>query len=115
MPLAERRANVVWEGTLIEGKGTIISVGSGALQELPITWAARTERSDGKTSPEELIAAAHAACYSMEFSSQLAKAGSPAERLDVAAVCTLDRVDGKPTITGIDLEVRGKVPGLDQA
>ncbi len=72
MPRAERRAEVVWEGDLLQGHGKVVSVGSGALGELPITWASRTERSDGKTSPEELLAAAHAACYAMALSHTLA-------------------------------------------
>ena len=113
MPLAERRAEVTWEGSLIEGKGNIDSVGSGALSDLPVTWASRTERSDGKTSPEELIAAAHASCFSMALSGGLTKGGNTPERLHVTAVCTADRVDGALTITNVDLEVTGRVPGLD--
>jgi osmotically inducible protein OsmC len=112
---AERRAEVVWEGNLIHGSGKVVSVGSGAIGELPITWASRTERSDGKTSPEELIAAAHAACYAMAFSHTLAQAGTPAERLLVNAVCTFEQVEGGFKITTMDLDVRGKVPGLDEA
>ncbi|MBF6590420.1 MAG: OsmC family peroxiredoxin [Ktedonobacterales bacterium] len=112
--MAERQAQVIWEGNLTQGNGKITS-GSGALGELPVTWAARTERADGKTSPEELIAAAHAACFAMAFSNTLNTAGSPPQRLMVTAVCTLDRVDGKLKITTMDLEVTGTVPGLDQA
>jgi len=112
---AERRAEVVWEGNLIQGSGKVVSVGSGAIGELPITWASRTERSDGKTSPEELIAAAHAACYAMAFSHTLAQAGTPAERLLVSAVCTFEQVEAGFKITTMDLDVRGKVPGLDEA
>lgn len=115
MVKAERRAEVVWEGNLIQGSGKVVSVGSGAIGELPITWASRTERSDGKTSPEELIAAAHAACYAMAFSHTLAQAGTPAERLLVNAVCTFEQVEGGFKITTMDLDVRGKVPGLDEA
>ena len=114
MPLAERKANVTWEGNLTEGKGTINSVGSGAFGSLPVTWASRTERSDGKTSPEELIAAAHASCYAMQFSNVLNKNSTPAQRLDVEALCTLDRVNGAATIVSMDLDVRGQVEGLDQ-
>lgn len=115
MAKAERRADVVWEGNLLQGHGTIVSVGSGALGELPITWASRTERSDGKTSPEELLAAAHAACYAMAFSNTLARAGTPAERLAVSAVCAFEQVEGGYKVTTMDLDVRGRVPGLDQA
>jgi osmotically inducible protein OsmC len=114
MAVAERQAQVVWEGNLTQGNGTITS-GSGALGELPVTWAARTERSEGKTSPEELIAAAHAACYAMAFSNTLSTQGTPPQRLDVRAVCSLDRVDGKMKITTMDLAITGIVPGLDQA
>lgn len=113
MALAERRADVVWTGTLTQGSGTI-TVGSGALSQLPVTWASRTERPDGKTSPEELIAAAHAACYSMALSNTLAQAGTPPEQLMVNAVCTLDRVESGLKITTVALDVRGNVPGLDQ-
>jgi osmotically inducible protein OsmC len=114
MALAERRAEVVWEGNLTEGGGRV-SAASGAFSELPVTWAARTEQPGGKTSPEELIAAAHATCFSMALSSALNRGGTPPTRLVVSAVCTLDRVDGTPTITRSDLTVRGVVPGLDQA
>ncbi|MDQ3930002.1 MAG: OsmC family peroxiredoxin [Chloroflexota bacterium] len=113
MAVAERRANAVWEGNLNEGKGRV-QVGSGALDEFPVTWASRTERSDGKTSPEELIAAAEAACFSMALSNDLAKQGNTAERISVAATCTLDRIEGKLTVTTMDLEVTGRVPGIDQ-
>jgi osmotically inducible protein OsmC len=112
---AERRAEVVWEGDLVHGHGRVVNVGSGAIGELPITWASRTERSDGRTSPEELIAAAHAACYAMAFSHTLAQGGTPAERLTVDAVCAFEQVEGGFKITTMDLDVRGKVPGLDEA
>lgn len=115
MARAERRAEVVWEGNLVQGHGKVVSVGSGALGELPITWASRTERSDGKTSPEELLAAAHAACYAMAFSHTLAQAGTPAARLTVNATCAFEQVGAGFKVTTMDLDVRGKVPGLDQA
>ncbi len=114
MALAERRAEVVWEGSLTEGGGRF-TVGSGAFAGQPVTWASRTEQPGGKTSPEELIAAAHATCFSMALSATLGRGGTPPTRLVVDAVCTLDRVDGSPTITRMDLTVRGQVPGLDQA
>ncbi len=87
----------------------------GAIGQLPITWASRTERSDGRTSPEELIAAAHAACYAMAFSHALAQAGTPAESLNVDATCTFEQVDGGFKITTMNLNVTGKVPGMDEA
>lgn len=107
---AERRAEVIWQGNLTQGNGRL-NVGSGAFGELPITWAARTEKPDGKTSPEELIAAAHAGCYAMALSSTLNKDGTPPEQLVINAACTLDQ--GK--ITTMQLDVRGRVPGLDEA
>ena len=112
---AERRAEVEWQGSLIQGSGKLVSVGSGAIGNLPITWASRTERSDGKTSPEELMAAAHAACYAMAFSHALAQAGNPAERLTVDATCTFEQVEGGFKISTMALDVHGKGPGLDQA
>ena len=115
MPTAERRAEVTWEGNLVQGRGQIVKTGSGALNDLPITWASRVERSDGRTSPEELIAAAHAACYAMAFSHTLTQAGTPPERLDVSAVCALELGSGGLKIVSMNLDVRGKVPGLDQA
>ena len=114
MPLQQRQAQVVWNGDL-KGNGTI-TVGSGALGELPVTFSARTENADGKTSPEELIAAAHATCFAMVLSNMLAKAGTPPERLDVQATCSLDRKpEGGLKITSMQLDVTGRVPGLDQA
>ena len=115
MARAERRAEVVWEGSLIQGHGKIANVGSGAFGEMPITWASRTERSDGRTSPEELLAAAHAGCYAMAFSHTLAQAGTPAESLDVNATSTFEQVGEGFKVTTMVLDVRGKVPGLDQA
>jgi lipoyl-dependent peroxiredoxin len=115
MAKAERRAEVEWQGSLIQGSGRIVRVGSGAIGNLPITWAARTERSDGKTSPEELLAAAHAACFAMAFSHGLAQAGTPAERLNVNATCTFEQVEGGFKVSTMVLDVRGRVPGLDQA
>src|SRR5947199_2424998 len=112
---AERRAEVEWHGDLMHGNGTILSVGSGALGNLPVTWASRTERSDGKTSPEELIAAAHASCFAMALSLMLGEDHAPPERLAVNAACTLDEVDGAPRITTVTLQVRARVPGLEQA
>jgi len=111
---AERRADVTWSGDLAHGNGTV-RFASGAIPELPVTWASRTERSEGKTSPEELIAGAHAACFSMAFSNELAQAGTPPTRLDVSAVVTFDQVDGGWKVASSALTVRGVVPGLDQA
>ena len=110
--MAERTAEVTWEGDLMSGSGTIERVGSGSLGPLGVSWAARTEDEPrGKTSPEELIAAAHASCFSMAFSSALAKAGTPPERLQSSATVTFVPGEG---ITRIALAVRGRVPGLDE-
>lgn len=109
MPHAERTASTVWEGDLAHGSGTITFT-SGAIPDSPVTWASRTERSDGKTSPEELIAAAHSSCFSMALSHGLTQAGNPPERLDVTATVTFH--DGKVESSAIT--VRGRVPGLDQ-
>jgi lipoyl-dependent peroxiredoxin len=111
---AERHADVVWQGTLAKGQGSL-NGRSGALTDMPITWASRVERSDGRTSPEELIAAAHASCYAMAFSLTLEKSGTPPETLRVSATCTLDDESGAPKISRILLDVTGVVPGLDQA
>lgn len=115
MPNAERRAQLTWEGDLIKGHGTIVSTSSGALNNLPVTWASRTERPDGKTSPEELIAAAHAECYAMGLAHSLAQSGTPATKLDVNAVCTLELSANGLKIQSMDLTVNGLVPGLDAA
>ena len=109
--MADRTAHVRWSGSLMEGAGTITSVGSGAFGPLDVTWASRAEDSNGRTSPEELIAAAHAACFSMALSHGLAQGGTPAERLDVDATVTFVPGTG---ITKIALAVRGSVPGVDE-
>jgi osmotically inducible protein OsmC len=109
---AEKSAQVTWQGDLTSGRGTIESVGSGAFGPLPVSWASRTGEGEGElTSPEELIAAAHAACFSMALSNGLAKDGSPPERLSVSATVTFVPGTG---ITASALDVVGSVPGLDQ-
>jgi osmotically inducible protein OsmC len=111
MPTAERRANVVWRGDLIKGSGTFDLASSEAAHEMPVTWASRTERHDGKTSPEELITAAHASCYAMALSNVLAEMGNEPEELNISAVCTFDVAQVK--VTKMVLDVRGRVPGID--
>jgi osmotically inducible protein OsmC len=109
--MSERTASVTWNGDLLSGSGTIDEVGSGAFGPLDVSWAARSEdASGGKTSPEELIAAAHASCFSMALSGGLAKAGTPPERLQTSATVTFVPGTG---ITKSALTVRGVVPGLD--
>jgi lipoyl-dependent peroxiredoxin len=114
MPIAERNATAGWDGDLAHGNG-VVTGASGGLPDLPVTWASRTERSDGKTSPEELIAAAHASCFSMALAHGLTEAGNAPEHLDVSAKVTLDERDGAPTVTSSELTVSGRVPGIDQA
>ena len=108
---AERRASVTWKGDLRSGSGTIDEVGSGAFGPLNVSWDARSDESPGgKTSPEELIAAAHASCFSMALANGLAKAGNPPERLETSAVVTFVPGTG---ITKSALSVKAAVPGLD--
>jgi lipoyl-dependent peroxiredoxin len=108
----DRQTHVVWQGDLMNGSGTIDSVTSGALGSLDVSWASRSEEPNGKTSPEELIAAAWASCFSMALSAGLAKAGNPPERLETSVVVTLQPGTG---ITKGAITVRGTVPGLDAA
>ena len=109
---AERRADVTWKGTLAKGEGTL-DLRSGAATALPVTWASRTDRSDGKTSPEELVAGAHASCFSMGLSHDLTEAGTPPEELRVSATVTFSQTDAGFAVTKSSLEVTGVVPGLD--
>ena len=109
---AERTAQVSWSGSLMEGSGTIESTGSGALTNLPVTWVSRSEADeDGRTSPEELIAAAHASCFSMALSHGLAQQGTPPDKLTVKATSTFVPGTG---ITQMKLDVTGRVEGLDE-
>jgi osmotically inducible protein OsmC len=105
----KRKADVVWEGNLLEGSGTIVSNTSGALPQLPVSWRSRAEDPEGRTSPEELIAAAHASCFAMALSHELAGAGHTAERLETSATVTFQPGEG---IKSSELTVRGTVPGL---
>jgi osmotically inducible protein OsmC len=107
----ERRAQVTWQGDLFGGSGRIDEVGSGAFGPLDVTWASRAEDPEGRTSPEELIAAAHAACFAMALSHALAEAGSAPERLDTSATITFVPGTG---ITKAALTVTGRVPGIDE-
>jgi lipoyl-dependent peroxiredoxin len=112
MAIARSSAEAAWSGDLTRGGGSV-RPGSGAFPELALSWAGRTQRQAGVTSPEELIAAAHAGCYSMALSNELAKAGHPPERVSVTAEAALEtgRPDGA-AITGVDLAVRARVPGI---
>jgi lipoyl-dependent peroxiredoxin len=108
----ERTAQVTWNGSLMDGSGTITSTTSGAIGEQPVSWASRAEDPNGKTSPEDLIAAAHAACFAMALSHGLAQAGTPADELKTSATVTFQPGEG---ITAIALTVDGRVPGIDEA
>lgn len=110
-----RFAEATWSGDLLNGSGSINYVSSGAFTRLPVTWASRTEEHNGRTSPEELIASAHAACFSMSLSSRLAKNGTPADKLDVRAVVTFDKGEAGWKIAKSELTVTGTVPGIDAA
>lgn len=114
MATIQRTATAVWKGSLPSGNGQITSA-SGVLQDTPYSFKTRFEQSPG-TNPEELIAAAHAACYSMAFALTLSEKGYQPERVDTKAVCSLERLEsGGFKITKIRLEIQGKVPGIDEA
>lgn len=113
MANVERKARVVWEGDLFNGNGALSTETSSVLQESPVTWAARTSSPEGKTSPEELIASAHASCYAMALSLTLAQDGNAPERLEIRSVVTFD--DEAAKVTTSDLHVSGEVSGLDDA
>ena len=113
MPRIVRQADVVWLGTVARGEGTITAVSSGAFT-LPYTLASRSGEPEGKTSPEELLAAAHAGCYATSLGSELARAGTPPERLDVRCTITMDEVAGRGhLIVHSAIEARGVAPGAD--
>jgi lipoyl-dependent peroxiredoxin len=109
---AIRRAEVAWSGDLATGTGTVSAVSSDAFTDLPVSWAARTESPEGKTSPEELVAAAHASCFAMAFSGGLGRAGTPPERLAVSADVTFDKVEAGWRVVSSHLTVRGVVPRM---
>lgn len=111
MAIAVRTARTNWQGGLARGNGEVEST-TGAFDPLPVTWASRTERADGKTSPEELAAAAHSSCFSMALSLRIGEQGFEPERLNVEASVTLDEVDGRPTIVTSALTVRAVVPEM---
>jgi osmotically inducible protein OsmC len=111
---AVRRADVTWQGDLLSGSGVVTAGSSGAFKELPVSWASRTEAPGGRTSPEELVAAAHASCFAMALSFGLANAKTPPTRLDVSASVTFDRVEAGFRVVSSALTVRGRVAGLDQ-
>jgi lipoyl-dependent peroxiredoxin len=112
---ATREARAVWNGDLLSGTGSVSGVSSGKVRDLPVSWSARTEAPGGKTSPEELLAAAHASCFAMALSAGLARAGTRPNRLEVSSKVTFDKVGDSWTVVSSDLEVKGDVPGADGA
>jgi osmotically inducible protein OsmC len=110
---AVRRADVVWEGDLMSGSGVVSAGSSGRFEKLPVSWGSRTEDPAGRTSPEELLAAAHASCFAMALSAALARGQTPPRRLEVNAAVTFDRVDPGWRVISSALTVRGWVPGID--
>lgn len=115
MPRIVREADITWEGTLSRGAGIVSATSSGAF-DLPVTIASRAGDPEGKTSPEELLAAAHATCWVTSLAGELAKAGTPPERLDVRCTITMDEVEGiGHRIVSSSLSARGTAPGADAA
>jgi len=106
------RAEATWSGDLTAGDGTVSSASSAAFNNLPITWRARTEEHGGLTSPEELLAASHAACFAMAFASNLSKADAAPTKLDVSADVTFEKLEGGWTVVSSHLSVRGTAPGI---
>jgi osmotically inducible protein OsmC len=113
--MTTRTASATWNGTLLEGSGEITTVESGAFGGLPVSWPRRSESHDGVTSPEELLAAAHASCFAMALSGGLARNSTPAERLDVSATITFEKAEAGWRVTKSALTLKGVVPGLDAA
>jgi len=114
MAIAERSAETTWKGSLASGSG-VIHAADGELGEIPVTWASRTAEPGGKTSPEELAAAAHSSCFAMALTLRLGEHKAVPQQLTVSATVTLDEADGLPTIVSSDLRVRAQVPGLGDA
>ena len=109
---AVRTATATWQGPLATGDGSVTAATSGLFTDLPISWASRTEQPEGRTSPEELLAAAHAACFAMAFSADLGRAGYTPDELHVEAEVTFDKLEGGWTVTKSALTVLGHVPGI---
>lgn len=111
--VTQRKASATWEGGLIDGKG-LVTLESSGMGSFDVSWPARTEQPGGHTSPEELVAAAHASCYSMALSHVIGEAGGTPQRLDTSATVTFGQVEGGFAVTKIELTVRGQVGGMDE-
>lgn len=114
MPIASRTAKTTWTDSLAAGRGVIDGESHG-IEEVEVTWASRVEDPQGRTSPEELCAAAHSSCFAMALGLKLAEAKLVPETLEIGATVTLDEVDGVPTIVSSAIEAKGRVEGLDAA
>jgi lipoyl-dependent peroxiredoxin len=112
---ASRTATVTFSGKLADGDGTVTAGSSGTFADLPVSWSSRTEEPDGRTSPEELLAAAHASCFAMSLAGALGRAGTPPDHVHVSATVTFDRVGESWTVTRSELDVVGTVPGISSA
>lgn len=115
MAEAARRADAVWEGDLTTGSGRVTLATTGLAKDLPVSWAARTEHPGGKTSPEELVAAAHSSCFCMALANTLAENDTPPQRLEASATVTFAEADGGWKVASSHLTVKGTVPGIDAA
>ena len=107
-----RRASVRWSGNRDLGRGSLSADTSGAFRDLVVSWPSRTEAADGRTSPEELLAAAHASCFSMAFAGTLTREGTPPGDLDISATVTFQRVEAKWSVVSSHLDVKGRVEGI---
>lgn len=107
------RAEATWEGNLVSGSGTVGAASSQTFSQLPVSWSSRTEAHSGRTTPEELLAASHAACFAMALSHGLTQSGTPPQRLEVSASVTFDRIEAGWRVISSALTVRGRVPGAD--
>ena len=110
-----RQADATWAGDLLTGRGTVTAATTGVFRDLPTTWASRIGEPEGVTSPEELLAAAHASCYSMAFSNELAKAGTPPTRVKVSVAVTGDKLESGWTVLSSAITVSAAVPGATEA
>jgi osmotically inducible protein OsmC len=110
-----RRADATWSGDLLGGNGTVTAATTGVFRDLATKWASRIGEPEGVTSPEELLAAAHASCFSMAFSNELAKAGTPPTSVNVSVAVTGDKLDSGWTVLSSAITVRGVVPGATEA
>ena len=110
-----RRADATWAGDLLSGKGTVTAATTGVFRDLPTTWASRIGEPEGVTSPEELLASAHASCFSMAFSNELAKAGTPPTKVTVSVAVSGDKLETGWTVLASAITVRAVVPGANDA